>query len=508
MPSIVFALLAVLLLYLASPGGPGLPQLAWLALVPLCHFCRKVSAKQAFWQGWLAFFLYQLFTIYWVVISMEQYGGLSRLLSWTALTLLAIYMALYPAIFCVLISRLDQGRLLWGAPLTWVSLEYLRGHLFSGLPWLDLAYSQHGILSVIQCVDLGGHLLLSLIIVMVNVFIYRLISAPGKLKAQPISAALALLAISATLGYGPWRLEQITAQAEEWPKISSTIIQANIDQSVKWLESEKQDSVDRHIALTKEAQGEKKARLIIWPETALPFFPTLDPLMAEVMERTVMKREYNLLAGAPFIIMRKEHYEFYNGAMLLHKDGSFGHYFKRHLVPFGEYTPLGSILPLPGPLVNTESDFSPGTSAKPLELDEKSKVGMLICVEAIYPELARKSTVAGATLLANITNDGWFGRSSAPHQHLAMTTFRAVENRRSLARAANTGISAFILPSGRLDQTTPLFEPAHISSELPINETLSFFSRWGHLFPLLALAAALLIITYPGRRRGRRITIG
>ena len=253
------------------------------------------------------------------------------------------------------------------------------------------------------------------------------------------------------------------------------------------------NSIDRHIALTEEAQQKQKATLVVWPETALPIFPTLDPLLSDVMTRTVLSNEYNLLTGAPFIINKSGNYDLYNSALLLTKRKSYTTYFKRHLVPFGEYIPLRSILPLPGPIVNSMSDFSKGRSAAPLLMAD-IKIGVLICVEAIYPDLARQSTNQGATLLANITNDAWFGRSSAPLQHLAMTIFRAVENRRSLARAANTGFSAFVMPSGKLNQQTALFSADHISSKLPIFTQLTFFTRLGYFFPLFCAIATFLII--------------
>jgi apolipoprotein N-acyltransferase len=134
-----------------------------------------------------------------------------------------------------------------------------------------------------------------------------------------------------------------------------------------------------------------------------------------------------------------------------------------------------------------------------------AKIGVLICIEAIYPDLARQETALGATLLANITNDAWFGASSAPVQHLAMAIFRAVENRRSMARAANTGISALILPTGVVHQQTGLFQQGHLNASLPLLSSTTFFTRFGFAFPLLALLATLSLVASIVKKRGPQV---
>jgi apolipoprotein N-acyltransferase len=180
-----------------------------------------------------------------------------------------------------------------------------------------------------------------------------------------------------------------------------------------------------------------------------------------------------------------------------------GRYDKQHLVPFGEYIPLRTILPLPGPLVETMGDFSLGNSVAPLSCG-KAQLGVLICFESIFPDLARREVDAGATLLVNITNDAWFGRSSAPWQHLAMAVLRAVENRRSLARAANTGISGFIDPAGRTQKLSPLFVPYAASARLPLLTGKTVFGRFGHNLPLaclLLLGPATALVVLKKRQR-------
>ena len=152
--------------------------------------------------------------------------------------------------------------------------------------------------------------------------------------------------------------------------------------------------------------------------------------------------------------------------------------------------PLSDYLPLPGPLVENIGNFRSGTPVRPLSCQEAA-IGVLICFESIFPELAREWTVSGANLLVNITNDAWFGRSSAPWQHLSMSVFRAVENRRSLARSANTGVSAVVDPLGRIIEASPLFEPFYLVADVPLLQITTIFSGFGHHFGLLCLLACI-----------------
>jgi apolipoprotein N-acyltransferase len=238
--------------------------------------------------------------------------------------------------------------------------------------------------------------------------------------------------------------------------------------------------------MTTQGAAEHSPDLVIWPETAMPFHPPTSPLFPELLARTVFAGHYSLLAGAPYFQERENNFDLYNSAILVRPDGGQSLYFKQHLVPFGEYVPLSDILPLPGPVVESVGNFKSGGKAEPL-LDGKAKLGILICFESIFPDLARQEVANGANMLVNMTNDAWFGRSSASIQHLAMVVFRAVENRRSLARAANTGISCFIDPAGHISRETPIFTEYAITGSLKLLEEKTFFTRAGHLFPLLCL---------------------
>jgi apolipoprotein N-acyltransferase len=238
---------------------------------------------------------------------------------------------------------------------------------------------------------------------------------------------------------------------------------------------------------------------VIWPEAATPFyFQDANPLSAQVAG---IPRETGaaLLFGSPAYRKEPGAIRYLNSVFLLDANGmEKGRSDKVHLVPFGEYVPLKRFLPFLDKLVVGIGDVSAGV-INPLPMDGH-RLGVLVCYEAIFPELARESVRQGSDLLVNVTNDAWFGNSSAPWQHLAMVRFRAVENRVWIARAANTGISAFITPSGRLLAATSLFVPATATVEVGLGARPGLYARGGDLVPALFLAVGAIWLVQTRRR--------
>ena len=497
--------LSALLLFLASPSV-GISAFSWVSLVPFFLFLEKTTVKKAFFFGWGAGVLYFIAMLYWVTISMETYGGLTPALSISALVLLSIYMATYQGLFAYIIARTLKTNPIfpiWSVAFSWVALDYIRGFLFTGLPWMDIGYF-HYLSPIRQLADLGGHHGLTFLIVLVNGVLCRFIQNRSlRLSLKQTSLAIACIALACI--YPTLRLSHINTLIKQAPVVQTGVIQGNIDQAEKWKPDNKLKSVNTYIRLTHEIlDTENPPELILWPETALPFYPTFDPVFYHVQAETVLKENahFELLCGAPHIIPKDKSYDLYNAALLLRPDKSTSYYYKQHLVPFGEYIPLRGILPLPHAIVESIGDFSQGTEPRLLQA-KQAQIGALICIEAIYPDLARQQVQDGATLLANITNDAWFGRSSAPTQHLAMTLFRAIENRRSLARSANTGISALISPTGAILESSALFSEAALVQPLPLLSEQTFFTRVGYLFPQLCLVLA--IISFIRTRRSKAI---
>ncbi len=513
------AVLSGLLLSLAAPGGPdNFWPLAWAALVPLFAAVAGASPRQAAFSGLLCGLAHYLSLLYWVVIVMGRYGNLPLAVSLLALVLLALYMALYTAAWAGTTAwalRRHAVLGLWTGPFLWVGLDVLRARLFSGFPWQDLGYSQYQAPLLVQNADITGHHGVTLHIVLVNAMVFALfclVRADRRRRLAAFFLLPALLFLLPVAGYNYWRLEQVEKEMAAAQSLPVAAIQGNIRQDLKWSPAMQEETLAIYQELTDQAlAATDPPRLVLWPETALPFYLADSPELADRFTDFIGNRSLWLLSGVPDYQRSEEpdgRLRYFNSAFLFGPDGLLhDRYDKRHLVPFGEYVPLrttplvGPLLsPLMKPLVETIGDFTPGDEARPLDLPGAG-LGVLICYESIFPELARSMVANGATLLVNLTNDAWFGRSSAPRQHLSMAVLRAVENRRALARAANTGISGFIAPSGRLLTASPLFETTWLAARLPVLSGKTLFVAIGHHFGLLCLLLAMALLAASSRWR-------
>jgi apolipoprotein N-acyltransferase len=329
---------------------------------------------------------------------------------------------------------------------------------------------------------------LSFLLILVNATLAEVLRTlpQRKFRALPWKwIVVAVILFAANLGYGMLRLQSDLDSREKSIKVA--LIQGNIDQGLKWNPGFQQETIDIYRDLTYQAHVEGKPELIIWPESATPFyFQDFSHLHSEVV-RVPRSTGAFLLFGSPAYERNKDKIYYLNSAFLLDSKGDLlGRSDKVHLVPFGEYVPFGPLLPFIDKLVVGIGDFSPGTIT-PLSMNG-SKAGVLVCFEGIFPELAREYVRKGSDLLINITNDAWFGHSSAPYQHLGMTRFRAVENRIWIARAANTGISALISPSGKIISQTRIFEPAALTGTVGLGSHMTLYTRIGDVLPVLCLA--------------------
>jgi apolipoprotein N-acyltransferase len=472
---------------------------------------------RAFRLGLLIGFVHYTFLLYWIVIVLGTYGHLAWWVTVPALLLLSLYMSLYPAIFAVIISRaMKKGRsLLWLAPALWVTLDAVRGKLFTGFPWQDLAYSQCRAPWLIQAADLVGHHGITFLIVLANGLLYTIATRfpfqrgikttanfdqqKRRVSVGPVAAGLVILA---AVIYGLLRYGQVAEQVARCPTVRVAVIQGNISQDRKWTPAMQHETLEIYQRLSTKAVEEggtrKEPMLLIWPETALPFYIRSEVGVPAAVAQRVRDKGACLLTGVPYAEGaaggNPVEDRYYNSAILLGPDGDVnGRYDKQHLVPFGEYIPFRKYLPFVGPLVESMGDFTPGSTQRPLAC-QTAGIGVLICFESIFPDLSRKWTENGANMLVNITNDAWFGRSSAPWQHFSMAVFRAVETRRSLARAANTGVSGFVDPVGRISASLPLFETGYSTDDLPICSEQTFFVRYGYYFPVFCIIGVILTV--------------
>lgn len=491
------------MLTLAFPN-PGFFWLAFFAFIPFLFVVRDCSEKQASAYG-LIFGLSHFFTLlFWIVYTINTYGFLPLWLCIPILFLLAFYLSLYTAVFSWFLVKFckNQRLLIVIAPALWVCLEIIRSYALTGFPWELLGYSQHRFSPIIQIADITGVYGVSFLILLANIFLFQLILfATGKdwqkksLRRQTllITSASTILLFGLSLGYGYYKTGSIDTLITNSDTAVVSVIQGNIDQSVKWKKENQINTIKKYSRLSLQA-AESKPDLIVWPETAAPFYYLYNKVLTkQVLDGIKETKTAHLVGSASFERINKN-FVFYNSAYITAPNGTtLDKYDKVHLVPFGEYVPLQKLLPFINKITEQVGNFLSGKKGKLIQHNDL-KLGVQICFEVIFPGLSRASVNNGANLLVNMTNDAWFGKRSAPFQHFSMVVFRAVENRRAVARAANTGISGFIDPVGRVLSSTDLYVDAQQTYKLPLLKTITFYTQFGDVFSLLCLFLVVAVV--------------
>lgn len=499
---LLLAMLSGALLCLAFPKvNQG--WLAWFALVPFLLALHRADGRSGFLIGFAAGLVHYLGLIYWTAYTMNVYGHVPMALAVAALVLLAAILAAFLAVGTLGLCLVSPApwQLLVAGPALWVLVEWLRTWLFTGFPWELLGYSQHAYLPMIQVADLFGVLGLSALICLCNAHLclaflhWRRMPWRGRPVGRGLvvrSGAVLVTALLLVAGYGAYRLRAVDSEIAAAPRKRVAVVQGNIDQALKWDLAFQRHTAEKYVALSMES-ARQGADLIIWPETATPFYMYHDTELTDIVLAGVRAAATDFIIGSPAAEPVDKGFVYFNRAYLLNPQAEVkGKYDKVHLVPFGEYVPLKRWLPFLGKMVVQVGDFQAGQQGNTLAWHQHP-IGMLVCYETIFPDLARAMVANGAQLLVIITNDAWFGRTSAAYQHFSMAVLRAVENRRFLARSANTGISGFIDPCGRVLSTTPLYEDAAPVAEVGLMQGRTFYSRWGD-WPLLILSALLVVL--------------
>jgi len=498
------AIISGLLLTLCFPK-PGLSYLAFFALVPWLVSMEKMTIKESFYSGFFTGFFHFITLLYWIIPTVITYGGLHPVLAVSTLTLLCVYLSLYPAIFAFLIKKMYPVSCFTPilAACLWTGLEYIRTYAFTGFPWGLLGYSQYSNLSLIQIADISGVYGVSFLIVLINYLVATIWTGFKKnpRKKQGIAVGYTVLFLSGIVFYGHHKIAVIDSQIKTSDKPVIRVVQGNIQQDQKWSDAFKTKTVEKYVHLSKTASI-VKPDLIIWPETALPFYYGYDRPLSDQVDLCVRESKTNFLIGSPAFKSNEKGILFYNRAYMLNRFSILtGTYDKLHLVPFGEYVPLGDYLTFLGKITAQAGNFSMGdTSFIPLRFNDH-KTGVLICFEILFPTISSGFVQNGADILTTITNDAWFGKTSAAQQHFSIAVFRAVENRRSIARAANTGISGFIDPNGKILKATPLFTDQTVTQALPALTGISFYTRYGDIFAITSIVAFCLAFMVQGIRK-------
>ena len=498
------------MLLTASFPKIGIDWLAWFALVPLLYVLRELSPRAGFRMGFIAGLAHYLSLLYWLVPVMQTYGYLPWYLSIIILILFAAVLALFPALFSMVLCSLDgkPWRSFMILSPAWISAEYIRGIIFSGFPWELLGYSQFERLPLIQISDiLGVYGVSGLIILSNSAFFFGLLYFTGKkwqnakipASLAAVSALVFIISIGLAMAYGYRRIVKVDRLIANAPNVRIVVVQGNIDQAIKWDRAFQTATINTYNRLSLTTVPDNPD-LIIWPESATPFYFLQDNHPTEMVMNGIRRAKTDFLLGSPSFARKNNKVEYYVSAYLISPQGKWIRYNKSHLVPYGEYVPFKKWLPFLGKIVAHVGDFVPGKKGKTIAW-ENEKLGIQICYEIIFPDLSRAMAKNGATLLINITNDAWFGKTSGPYQHFSMTVFRAVENRRALARSANTGISGFIDPAGRILGSTPLLEETVMTRSLPLLYQKTIYTRFGDVFAWACLAVTFFAILYVSGKR-------
>lgn len=493
----IFAVILSSALWVCAFPSIGLWPLAFVAIVPLLFVLDGASLKKAFWLTFFTTFFAYAGLVYWLVYTINFYGHIPLPIAVIVFILLLVVLAALRGFFFATpyawMQKSASAYVL--VPPLWVGADYFQTLFFGGFPWEFFGYAPYKFLPIIQAADILGVWLLTFIFVLVNASIYELFRANARWIRRTTGVALSILSIIALFIYGQIRLGQQTNLMSKSKGIKVAVVQGNIPQDVKWSKSFRKWALLRHENLSKAASAEG-AKLIIWAETAIPIFQDVAEPLYHSLSKVVAEIDRYVLTGLPTKRFEGTEEIHHNSAYLINPEGEpVDLYHKNHLVPFGEFIPFKSILKkIAGPLVRGTGDFVSGKNLKVLKHPELGNIAVIICYEAIYPDLTRRLTRQNAVLLVNITNDAWFGKTSAPYQHLSMAAMRAVETRLYLARAANTGISAFVEPTGRIIKQTGLYELAYEVEDLKLINVETFYERVGDVLPISCLIFTALVL--------------
>jgi apolipoprotein N-acyltransferase len=464
----------------------------WVALAPLLAVATMRGPRAAFFWGWASGTIFFLVLLRWLQFTFQVYSAIPWPLVYAPVFLLAAYCGFWTGAVAWLVSWLSARRsaalALVLVPFFWVAAEWLRGHLFGGFPWGTLGYSQYLRLRVIQIAELAGVQGVSFVLLTVNAALAGCVVL--RWRRALVGLGIAAVLVVATLAFGSARLAESTPASLG----RVAIIQPSIEQPVKWEPHHTLETLGIYFALLRRV-GEQHPALVVWPETAAPTILRRDPALTERFQAA------SAAIAAPMVVGSIDQVDnrFRNTAFLVTDQGIVGRYDKIQLVPFGEFLPLSGMLGFVRGWAQFIAELEAGSRAVVFNAPP-APFGVVICYEGIFPDLFRQFVRDGALLMVNMTNDAWFGRTSGPEQHLAMYPFRAVEHRVSIVRAANTGISAFIAPTGMIIRRLQLFERGVMTETVPLRTRRTLFTRVGDWLGLLSLAVTTAAAAGTGRR--------
>jgi apolipoprotein N-acyltransferase len=466
-------------------------------LAPLLVALKGATLRRAFLLGLLAGVIYFTGTLYWITRVMALYGGLATPVAMLVNASLIAYLALFPAVFALIARRLAVAygrRAFLAVPFVWAATELGRTYIITGFPWVLLGYSQATVLPIAQFASLFGVYGVSMLVTTTSAALAAFATAANTAGAYARARPL-VLTIVLVVGVAAWGSERLvtgtlTASGDT---IRVGMVQGNVDQGEKMSLQRSTEIFQDYIDKTRQAIAQGAA-FVLWPESSTPFIFEEDHDAADRVRAVAREAHAAILVGSDQVERGRPN-KWFNSAFLVGPDGVVaGVYRKIHLVPFGEYVPLQKLLFFAAPLTEQVGTFSAGTSAEMLPV-RGHPVSVAICYEVVYPALVRTFVEAGSELLTTITNDAWFGATSAPYQHFEQASMRAIEEGRYLVRSANTGISGIVDPYGRVLARTAINEPAVLVGDVRFVKATTFYGRHGDVltYGSALLTAALLV---------------
>ncbi len=468
----------------------GLGCAAWVAYVPLIAFVfLSATSPRAFWGGFVAGFIAAFSLLLWIPEVLIRYGGMSPALASAAYTSMAVALACFPAAACALAKyamRRGGSAFFLLLPFFWVVFEYaLSLFPFGGLPWILAGYSQSGYGPVLQIADVTGIYGVSFLILASGTALVWLVCSRGSRKAAWAPVLAAVLLTGGALAYGRRSLEK-------WNAVPAAFRVAMLQGNISADDPESAVAAMFRTGYVRMADTLQpgEADLLVLPESPSPASFEVDDAYRRTFEALSGRYAFGLIYNGIRYEETPQGSEYFNSAVFLGRGGApTAVYDKIHLVPFGEYIPLARILSFAETITRDAGHFSPGRDIRVADLGGHP-ANAVICFEAVFPDLVRRFVRKGSRLIVNLTNDAWYGDSAAPYQHLAIARVRAVENRRYLLRATNSGISAIVEPSGRIQTATGLFREDVCRGSFGFVEAQTFYTRYGDVFVFLCAIIA------------------
>ncbi len=485
--------------------------LAWVAFVPLFYALEGEPLNRVLGWAFLQGLACYAGSLYWVVITLTDFAGVHFIIAVMPMLLLAGVVAI-SSTAAIWAGEFSARRLripmVVTMPIAWAALEWLRSWFPIGFPWNLLGESQYRNLELIQFAEFTGTYGISALIVFFNAAIFTVLFRRGSRRLQTWSLSVLTALMVAAIAFGNLRLSQLKSVKPDGT-LRVAMVQGNIAQSIKWNPAFLADSFKVYVDQTQQA-AHHGVDLVAWPEAAAAFFfqpddryPAAfadDAAYRDSLLKLARETGVTILFGAPALGVEDNRVGFYNRAYLVSGQGEVSAWYdKIQLVPFGEYVPARSVF---GFFVNRViqgmGDMFPGKRQTLFEV-KGARLGVLICYESIFPDLTRRAVKEGADVLVNITNDAWYGTSSAPYQLLAMATLRAAETKVPMIRVANTGISAVILPGGAITATTPLFARGTEIEDVAWRPERTLYTVIGDVFAELCFALTAIGLVWAWR---------